>query len=356
LFGLHAEKHPPDGMTDAIARYLLRTQKTEGFWLDTIRRPPMEDGTLVATAWAMLSVRDYAPASDGQAKADSLARAARWLGQQKPVSHNEEVFQLLGLHWAGEPAARTAVARERVLKGQRPDGGWAQLPGLESDAWATGTALYALHEAGNMPATAPAYQRGVAFLLRTQFEDGSWWVRTRSWPFQPHFDGQFPHGKDQWVSQGATAWASIALLFTLEPAQPAGAAPTTAQLLAAYKKSAQASQPAAASAKPTSAATVAFARDIQPLLERSCAACHGGEKPRAGLTITSLPSLRKGGASGEASIVPGDADASPLIRYVSGQIEDLEMPPLDRREKYPALNAAEIERLRQWINAGADAQ
>lgn len=32
------------------------------------------------------------------------------------------------------------------------------------------------------------------------------------------------------------------------------------------------------------------------------------------------------------------------------------MPPLDRRNKYPALTPAEIELLRAWIDAGAPAR
>jgi len=65
--------------------------------------------------------------------------------------------------------------------------------------------------------------------LRTQFDDGSWWVKSRTWPWQLHFDGQFPHGKDQWISAGATAWAAMALLFTIEPVKPAAAAPIKAE-------------------------------------------------------------------------------------------------------------------------------
>jgi hypothetical protein len=178
-------------------------------------------------------------------------------------------------------------------------------------------------------------------------------VRSRVWPFQPHFDGQFPHGKDQWISQASTAWAAMALLFTLEPAQPAGAAPTTAQLVAAYDASTRVVGTSAMATQTKVAAKVDFARDIQPVLERSCAKCHGGEKPRGGLAMTSRDALAKGGQSGEPAFLPGNADGSNLIKYVSDQIEDLEMPPLDRREKYPALSKNEIELLRTWVNAGA---
>jgi squalene cyclase len=105
-----------------------------------------------------------------------------------------------------------------ALAEQRADGGWAQLPTLESDAYATGQTLYALHIAGGLPVSHPAYQRGVRFLRETQHPDGSWFVRTRAFPFQKHFDTGFPHGKDQWISAAGTSWAAMALILTVEPA------------------------------------------------------------------------------------------------------------------------------------------
>jgi ankyrin repeat protein len=355
LFGLRAAGYPADEMTDAMVRYLIRTQRPDGAWVGPIRRPPMEDGTFVTTGWVALSVRDYPSRAMKSAAADSQARSARWLARQKPAMHNEAVFQLLGLHWSGEPRDGLTEYVRRLASAQRADGGWSQLAGLESDAWATGSALYALHEAGGMVTTNEVYERGVAFLLRTQFEDGSWWVRSRSWPFQPHFNGQFPHGKDQWISQGATAWAAMALLLTLEETPPAPAARGPAELMAKFKSSPVAPRKQADAVVPVDAqaAAVDFARDIRPLFERSCTGCHGGEKPRAGFAIVSRESLLKGGASGEPAITPGYSDDSTMIQYVTGRIEDLEMPPLDRREKYPPLTAAEADMLRAWIDAGA---
>ena len=91
---------------------------------------------------------------------------------------------------------------------------------------------------------------------------------------------------------------------------------------------ASATRPAATS---TGTPTIDFTRDIHPILEHSCG----------------------GGQSGEPAIVPGYADDSPLIQNVSDKIEDLEMPPLNRRKKYPALSPEELERLHTWIDAGA---
>jgi mono/diheme cytochrome c family protein len=355
VFGLRAAGYAADDITEAMVRFLLRTQRADGAWTDPIRRPPMEDGTFVATGWVALAVRDYAPPALKQAAAESQRRSARWLAQQKSKIHNEAVFQLLGLHWSGVERSKLSEYVKSLSAEQKPDGGWAQLAGLESDAWATGGALYALHEAGRMSTTDPVYQRGVAFLLRTQFEDGSWWVRSRSWPFQPHFNGQFPHGKDQWISQGGTAWAAMALLLTLEPSKPSKPHPAVRDLIATFKQSPAAQRRTIDPNAPANAAAAAvdFVRDIRPIFERSCAGCHGSEKPRGEFALISRESLLKGGASGEPAVAPGYSDDSTLIQYVTGKIEDLEMPPLNKREKYPALSVTEIDTLRAWIDAGA---
>jgi len=108
-------------------------------------------------------------------------------------------------------AARALVAM------QRSDGGWSQLPSLESDAYATGQALYALNVAGGMPVTDPVYQRGIDYLLRTQAADGSWHVKSRSIWLQPYFESGFPYGQDQFISAAGTAWASMALALAVEP-------------------------------------------------------------------------------------------------------------------------------------------
>ena len=69
--------------------------------------------------------------------------------------------------------------------------------------------------------------------------------------------------------------------------------------------------------------------------------------------MTSRALLLKGGESGKAAIIPKQSDESPLLRFVSGQVEDLEMPPLKNRDKYPALTKKQIDRIRVWIQQGA---
>jgi mono/diheme cytochrome c family protein len=237
-----------------------------------------------------------------------------------------------------------------ILAKQQPDGGWAQLNGLTSDSWATGQALVALNTVGGVAISTTAYQKGIRFLLRTQFDDGSWYVRSRAWPFQPHFESEFPHGKDQWISAGGTAWATMALLLT----QPkVDRAPATNWMAIKVPKDAPAVAVENSSAKSiTVVHEVIFARDIQPLLQRSCADCHGGDKKKGHFSVASRESMMKGGQSGEAALTPGNSATSKLIRMVTDQIEDLEMPPLAKRNKYPALSKEEVALLKGWIDEG----
>jgi hypothetical protein len=132
-----------------------------------------------------------------------------------PSDTEDKAWRLLGLRWAaaGEQSIQEAVAV--LLREQRDDGGWAQLPSLRSDAYATGLVLYALHAAGAVPVKRSAYQRGAAWLLRAQRDDGSWFVSSRSFPLIPYFNSGFPHGRAQFISEAATCWATIALTLSV---------------------------------------------------------------------------------------------------------------------------------------------
>jgi hypothetical protein len=101
-------------------------------------------------------------------------------------------------------------------------------------------AMIALQSSG-LPVSDPAYQRGVAYLLNTQLEDGSWHVRTRAAGFQPYFDNGFPHGVDQWISAAGTSLATIALTLAAPPpahTNAAALAPQRPEVIAATKSEA----------------------------------------------------------------------------------------------------------------------
>src|SRR5690242_20404667 len=86
--------------------------------------------------------------------------------------------------------------------------------------------------------------------------------------------------------------------------------------------------------------------DVQAALKR-CGQCHGPTLQMSKLDLSTREGMLKGGEKGPA-IVPGDAEASPLYRRISGlQAPAMPMPPV------PALSAQEIELVKNWINQGA---
>ena len=144
--------------------------------------------------------------------------ASKWLLEAKTSDTEDRVFQLRSLSYVNaDDDAKRRLADELIAE-QREDGGWAQKTDMTSDAYATGTVLTCLARTGHLPTTAETYQRGLQFLLRSQQDDGSWHVVSRSKPFQTYFETGFPHGKDQFISTSATSWAAMALLLTLPQA------------------------------------------------------------------------------------------------------------------------------------------
>jgi Ankyrin repeats (many copies) len=216
LMGMAAAGYPADALTDSHIHYLSIYQFPDGAWRTTSYRPPEEYGPFTTTAVALRAIRLYAIPGRREELEDRFARAKRWLLSATVASQEERSMQLNGLADAGATAAERAPFVKALKAAQNQDGSWSQLPGMPGEAYATGEALYALHVSGPVPAKDPIYQRGVQWLLRNQLPDGSWFVPTRAVPVQPHtFESGFPHGWNQFVSDGASSWAAMALLFTL---------------------------------------------------------------------------------------------------------------------------------------------
>src|SRR5262245_42248299 len=64
---------------------------------------------------------------------------------------------------------------------------------------------------------------------------------------------------------------------------------------------------------------------ILTLLETHCVKCHGGEKTKAGLDLTTREGLLRGGESGEA-IVLGQAPDKSLVYRMVAHLEEPGMP------------------------------
>ncbi len=227
--GLLAQGQPAGETQSALMAIAARQQAPDGHFGFLLRRAPVQSSLFTTTALTVQLLKAYMPKDRAAETATRLAKAQKWLLATKPVTNEDRAFRLLGLKWAGAPAAEVARAAAELRAAQRPDGGWAQEGPVRSgadaaytrsDAYATGQALYALHVGGGVPTTSETYRRGVKYLLRTQDDDGSWFVNKRAIPGNTYFDGGFPHGQSQYISYGASCWATMALTLAAQPEAP----------------------------------------------------------------------------------------------------------------------------------------
>lgn len=214
LLSLHADQWKPDETTDAMVQYLFKMQQGNGRWRIHTHRPPLEDSDFTATALSLRGLQLYGRDEAKKELPLKLFRARKWLAATKAKTHEDATFRLLGLKWSGASAEDIKAVTDAILAAQRKDGGWSQLSQLQSDAYATGLALIAIHQGGGLSVSHSAYQRGIRYLKGSQLKDGSWRVQTRSRPFQTYFESGFPHKKSQWISMAGTCWATMAIVLS----------------------------------------------------------------------------------------------------------------------------------------------
>lgn len=215
LFALSEEGVPPDAVTDAAAACLASLQWPDGRWEGGDMRPPLAGKTpFVYTALAIRALKSYLPPGRSEERQARISRALAYLRSGRPGDTQGHSFRLLGLIWGGGAASEIRQQARALAELQNRKGGWSQRTGMAPDAYATGQALFALRMSGMQPSN-PVYLRGVRHLLHAQLPDGTWFLRSRTLGFQPYFETDFPHGRDQFISAAATAWASIALAHAL---------------------------------------------------------------------------------------------------------------------------------------------
>jgi len=217
LWGLAQANYTPDDITDAAYVELAGLQLSNGSWVSDAHRPPSEYSPVTATAVSLRALQAFAPPGHKVKNQERVQRAMRWLATAPASANAEKAFRLLGLHWGKASGEEIEAASSELLAEQHTNGGWSQLPHLESDAYATGLTLYALNQGGGLPVTHVQYRSGIKFLLDTSHANGAWHVKSRSFAIQPFFESGFPYEHDQWISAAATGWAAMALMQTLEP-------------------------------------------------------------------------------------------------------------------------------------------
>jgi squalene-hopene/tetraprenyl-beta-curcumene cyclase len=198
---------------------LASQQRPDGSWKpgQQLQHPPE-----VSTRWAMLAFDAPLPLGTESAALinDRIPRARKaafqWL-KSEPADDTLEARILRMLMMRKQEPALAQIWLLELMALQNADGGWSyQLGANESDAFATGLAIYAAAVQGH-PRDNAQFKRAREFLAKTIREDGSWLVRASH--IHSVQEGKDTKGADVIYSYWGTAWATLGLLHTLPEAE-----------------------------------------------------------------------------------------------------------------------------------------
>lgn len=205
----------PNETTDAVVNYFLKHQAANGYWKVTSNRPPSEASHFTTNYLALRALRVWGSPKLKNEIEERTKKSAAWIFDTASKTNEDQVFQLLAFSELKADKTIIEKSAKALITKQKADGGWAQLEGMDSDPYATATALVSLHLVGILSNKDTVFQNGIKYLIKTRKEDGSWLVKSRSKPFQTYYESGFPHGKDQFISVAASGWATTALLLSL---------------------------------------------------------------------------------------------------------------------------------------------
>ncbi len=178
------DRYMDDSQTKQLIQYadeLMRIQSEDGSIVDDDARLPITGGTMQTTFQAAQTWRQAYARTANDRYLSPMRKAERFLTHRAEgwksadaVYVQDLSFALLGLASAGVTRSEPASARlqKMVLARQHHDGGWG-LTGDQSDAFATGQAIYTLKVAGFSDGE-PAIANGLSYLLSKQSPDGAW--------------------------------------------------------------------------------------------------------------------------------------------------------------------------------------
>lgn len=209
----------PKDDVDQIARHIARHLESDGSVLTPATMdppmakngpPPVFESREVMTLLAALEMRSADLKSNPEVR-DGLAKADFWLLHATPGDDIQAMALRLELAVQEKKSRDVRSGIETILKRQNPDGGWGQIRGAISDAFATGRALYDLSIAG-VNRNRSEIQHAIAWLVANQNPDGSWKMIPRAHP------GVSPMTHPEPITHIGSAWGLIGLVRSVPPA------------------------------------------------------------------------------------------------------------------------------------------
>lgn len=336
-WALEAGGYKPDDATAAMVEYVLIKDRRGDHWSGTSTRPPTQTSDLTRAALCLKALDYFGTEKQQKRIQERKEKVRRWLKTVKVDDNEDKVFRLWALAQLGNEEEMIARCASDLIADQQEDGGWRQNEDMATGAYATGSALVALHKVGALSTKHEVYQRGVKFLLDNQREDGSWQVLSHARPVQVYFESGFPHGRDQFISMYASCWATMALALTLPKAsetkpEPLGDSSANSgfdRLLEEDRK----------------VMSARFEKEIWPLFTRrgkdGCAGCHT-PKHRSGLRFSGDPDRDFRGMLKDGFFLPKDTGSVLYLVQTDGSTR---MPPGSR----PRWTKKEIDLLQRFV-------
>jgi hypothetical protein len=203
-----------DSWAEKVQRTLLdrvvTQQMADGSWnANKGGRPPVHGSIDVQTSWFYLALARSTPKNgEGDPWKIQRDKASQWLTRMgvDTTSHQSLTMRLMVLSKLGGASDQKKQLVAALLREQDAAGGWSQRPNMNSDAFATGQALYVLMGSRD-PGVAEAVRRATRFLVDTQQLDGSWQMTSRS--AEPPGPGPARNLKP--IIYVGTAWATMGL-------------------------------------------------------------------------------------------------------------------------------------------------
>ncbi len=199
-----------DGQKESIrwiADEAVKKQREDGSWEFFLRQPPVTESQASNAVWITMALQGVAGEPVPESRQVAIQKGSAWLAGAAKENFQDVVLDVVLASRAGKSREEMQGLIDKVLAQQRPDGGWAQLAEMPSDAFATGQSLYALSLVGYR-AEQPEIARAIDFLVSTQAADGSWPMTSRSTP-----DGSPGSAKLLTpITCAAAAWGTLGLV------------------------------------------------------------------------------------------------------------------------------------------------